>query len=201
MGRIKLSRARGRIYGVLLFPTVRATVQVILLSWSCLKKNQTTPRPSGHPPVMGGKMSKRLGGIKRLQIQNHYTAAPAVLGLKKKEREKVVFSRQNLNPSRPSEHAPVRGGIMSNCLKKRILKSLDNPRAALCIIYNSTYLRRRYYDMISAHLSTKMTNDLHLYVPMDCNIVTPLRPAREKKLPFMLLPCVPKLELSSKIVV
>ena len=29
-----------------------------------LKKNQSTPRPSGHPPVMGGKMSKRLGGIK-----------------------------------------------------------------------------------------------------------------------------------------
>ena len=24
-----------------------------------LKKNQTTPRPSEHPPVMGGKMSKR----------------------------------------------------------------------------------------------------------------------------------------------
>ena len=39
-----------------------------------LKKNQTTPRPSEHPPVMGGKMSKRLGGIKRLQIQNHYMA-------------------------------------------------------------------------------------------------------------------------------
>ena len=36
-----------------------------------LKKNQTTPRPSEHPPVMGEKMSKRLGGIKRLQIQNH----------------------------------------------------------------------------------------------------------------------------------
>ena len=40
----------------------------------CLKKNQTTPRPSEHPPVMGEKMSKRLGGIKRLQIQNHYMA-------------------------------------------------------------------------------------------------------------------------------
>ena len=35
-----------------------------------LKKNQTTPRPSEHPPVMGEKMSKRFGGIKRLQIQN-----------------------------------------------------------------------------------------------------------------------------------
>ena len=30
----------------------------------CFKKNQSTPRPSGHPPVMGGKMSKRLGGMK-----------------------------------------------------------------------------------------------------------------------------------------
>ena len=30
----------------------------------CLKKNQSTPRPSEHPPVMGGRMSKRLGGIK-----------------------------------------------------------------------------------------------------------------------------------------
>ena len=39
-----------------------------------LKKNQTTPRPSEYPPVMGGKMSKRLGGIKRLQIQNLFMA-------------------------------------------------------------------------------------------------------------------------------
>ena len=31
---------------------------------SCLKKNQNAPRPSEHPPVMGKKMSKRLGGIK-----------------------------------------------------------------------------------------------------------------------------------------
>ena len=30
----------------------------------CLKKNQNAPRPSEHPPVMGKKMSKRLGGIK-----------------------------------------------------------------------------------------------------------------------------------------
>ena len=28
------------------------------------KKNQSAPRPSEHPSVMGGKMSKRLGGIK-----------------------------------------------------------------------------------------------------------------------------------------
>ena len=29
----------------------------------CLKKNQNAPRPE-HPPVRGGKVSKRLGGIK-----------------------------------------------------------------------------------------------------------------------------------------
>ena len=29
-----------------------------------LKKNQSTRRPSEHPPVTGEKMSKRLGGIK-----------------------------------------------------------------------------------------------------------------------------------------
>ena len=29
-----------------------------------LKKNQSAPRPSEHPPVIGGEMSKRLGGIK-----------------------------------------------------------------------------------------------------------------------------------------
>ena len=29
-----------------------------------LKKNQNAPRPSGHPPVRGGKLSKRLGGIR-----------------------------------------------------------------------------------------------------------------------------------------
>ena len=40
----------------------------------CLKKNQNTPRPSKHPPVMEEKMSKRLGGIKRLQIQNLFMA-------------------------------------------------------------------------------------------------------------------------------
>ena len=41
----------------------------VLLRFMFLKKNQNTPRPSEHPPVVGGKMSKRLGGIKRLQIQ------------------------------------------------------------------------------------------------------------------------------------
>ena len=46
--------------------------RAMLLSF--LKKNQTTPRPSEHLPVMVEKMSKRLGGIKRLQIQNLFMA-------------------------------------------------------------------------------------------------------------------------------
>ena len=29
-----------------------------------LKKNQNTPRSSEHPPLMGEKMSERLGGVK-----------------------------------------------------------------------------------------------------------------------------------------
>ena len=45
----------------------------------CLKKNQTTPRLAEHPPVMGEKMSKRLGGIKRLQIQNLFMAFIVVI--------------------------------------------------------------------------------------------------------------------------
>ena len=49
-------------------------VSLSLPRYSYLKKNQTTPRPSEHPPVMGGKVSKRLGGIKRLQIQNLFIA-------------------------------------------------------------------------------------------------------------------------------
>ena len=47
---------------------------IIGMKGACLKKNQTTPRPSEHPPVMGEIMSKRLGGIKRLQIQNLFMA-------------------------------------------------------------------------------------------------------------------------------
>ena len=35
-----------------------------LAAYRFLKKNQNAPRPSEHPPVKGGKMSKRLGGIK-----------------------------------------------------------------------------------------------------------------------------------------
>ena len=37
-----------------------------------LKKNQNTPRPSEHPPVMGEKMSKRLGGIKGCKYKTSY---------------------------------------------------------------------------------------------------------------------------------
>ena len=37
----------------------------------CLKKKQNTPRPSEHPPVMGGKMSKRVGGIKGCKYKTY----------------------------------------------------------------------------------------------------------------------------------
>ena len=53
-----------------LLARIRVCVCVFFLEMSLfpsimfLKKNQSTPRPSEHPPVMGGKISKRLGGIK-----------------------------------------------------------------------------------------------------------------------------------------
>ena len=48
-------------------PVVRTTNHTFFSlnsSSMLLKKNRSTPRPSEHPPVMGEKMSKRLGGIK-----------------------------------------------------------------------------------------------------------------------------------------
>ena len=43
---------------------VRLLAWLFDTSFLYLKKKQNTPRPSEHPPVMGGEMSKRLGGIK-----------------------------------------------------------------------------------------------------------------------------------------
>ena len=59
------------------------------LSFLFFKENQNTPRPSSeHPPVMGGKMSKRLGGIKG----------------------SFLFLKKNLSASRPSDHLSHTGG-------------------------------------------------------------------------------------------
>ena len=41
------------------FDIVPGTVPYVLF-----KENQNAPRPSEHPPLRGGEMSKRLGGIK-----------------------------------------------------------------------------------------------------------------------------------------
>ena len=40
------------------------TIIICYLLIYFLKKNQNARRPSEHPPVRGGKMSKHLGGIK-----------------------------------------------------------------------------------------------------------------------------------------
>ena len=48
-------------------------------SGGCLKKNQSIPRPSDHPPVMGEKMSKRLGGIKGCKYKTSSWAFKQVL--------------------------------------------------------------------------------------------------------------------------
>ena len=53
--------------------------------WQRLKKkNQSAPRPSEHSPVMGEKMSKRLGGIKGCKYKTSYgisTGSPMVVTL------------------------------------------------------------------------------------------------------------------------
>ena len=50
----------------------------------CLKKNHNAPRPSEHLPVMGERMSKRLGGIKgttRSRSSRLYQANPTLYSL------------------------------------------------------------------------------------------------------------------------
>ena len=52
--------------------------------YCCLKKNQNAPRPSEHPPVRGGEMSKRLGGIKGCKYKTsswHLNGFPMVVTL------------------------------------------------------------------------------------------------------------------------
>ena len=55
-----------------------ATVESIVADYlggkacTCLKKNQSAPRPSEHPSVMGEKMSKRLGGIKGCKYKTSF---------------------------------------------------------------------------------------------------------------------------------
>ena len=53
---------RSRRHNLLVDGTATAT-------FAFSKKNQSTPRPSEHPPVMGEKMSKHLGGIKSFKYK------------------------------------------------------------------------------------------------------------------------------------
>ena len=52
-----------------------------LCSWMCvfLKKNQSTPRSSEHPPVRGEKNVKTFRWDQRLQIQNLFMASKRVV--------------------------------------------------------------------------------------------------------------------------
>ena len=42
------------------------------------KKNQSTPRPSEHPPIMGEKMSKRLGIITVVMLEYDWWLCMAI---------------------------------------------------------------------------------------------------------------------------
>ena len=59
---LEMSLFRSIFYTISAF--MESTWYVLSFRMVFIKKNQSAPRPSEHPPVMGGKMSKRLGGIK-----------------------------------------------------------------------------------------------------------------------------------------
>ena len=68
----------------LTFSSYFNTVVVLLVVSLCLKKNQNAPKPSEHPPVRGGEMSKCLGGIKGCKYKTssrHLNGSPMVVTL------------------------------------------------------------------------------------------------------------------------
>ena len=80
--------------------------------YCCFKKNLNAPRPSEHPPVMGEKISKRLGGINSLLFLTFsaLVASP----------EKLLYTVAN----------PARGLLNSRGKKKKkSLAALPLPRA------------------------------------------------------------------------
>ena len=52
------------IHNITVCVTIQYYLQLTLQVRYIVASNQSTPRPSEHPPVMGGKMSTCLGGIK-----------------------------------------------------------------------------------------------------------------------------------------
>ena len=56
-------KVRWHYYRVLLLRDLFDYILVVQRFVLFLKKNQNAPRPSEHPPSLGEKMSKRLGGI------------------------------------------------------------------------------------------------------------------------------------------
>ena len=66
--------------------SIKSFISIISINRMFLVKNQSTPRPSEHPPVMGAKMSKRLpgSGIKGCKYKTSYgiqTASPMQITL------------------------------------------------------------------------------------------------------------------------
>ena len=78
---------------------------------ACLKKNQNAPRPSEHPSVRRGKMSKRLGGIKgcKYKISSWQTGSPMeiTLGQQYNVGEKptvILYTYINRHAGTPEKH-------------------------------------------------------------------------------------------------
>ena len=77
-------------------PSSRTTKYVVC----CLKKNQNAPRPSEHPPVMGKKMSKRLGGIKGCKYKtSSYVVCCCCLHIKSRSDLYSVPSNIRIGPT------------------------------------------------------------------------------------------------------
>ena len=79
--------------------------------YSYLKKNQSTPRPSEHPPVMGGKMSKRfrLKAANTKPLHSIQTGSPMqiTLGQQYNVGEKLtvkLYIYINLHAGTPEKH-------------------------------------------------------------------------------------------------
>ena len=61
--------------------------------WIFLKKNLSASRPSEHPPVRAGKMSKRLGGI---------------IGCKYKTIQRIVLATEETTVTQQVSHRPIK---------------------------------------------------------------------------------------------
>ena len=123
----------------------------------CLKKNQNTPRPSEHPPVMGGEMSKRLGGIKGCKYKCCFSHSAHWLPTRKKLLYTVanpacgLLNRKNKTKRKslaaPPPHPPQRAARSEKKKKKKKItrRILMSRRYACDAMYNMFFIIPLYH--------------------------------------------------------